>query len=455
MTGSRRGWCRRVRRTPSRAPSPRPPSSSPAPSRHTPGPAAPSPRHPAWPGRGRGARGRPAVFTARGAGVGAAARRSAAAQLGAARALRPRRRAHPPRPGRRPTRAGRGRWSGAHALRHRSHRRRCGGPARRAASYAVSFARPTRAPLSGRAAPPAAPRWSRSASAPAPPGLAPSRATAGGPAHLSPVRVRVEPRPQTAGPSPHAPLRRTRTCPAVPFARLGALPAATAAIALSLAVARERPRHRHPVERRGRLLDRRHLQRRPRLRGVAHHEDRDPGPRVGAVGDRRPATRSGTSRAPSSQLDEPVTDAHGNEVTERTASVVYTATTPLPDGQRDTFELSFQLPDAEGEMLDVPDDPDLREGRDRLDRGPGRGAGQPRAREPGAGVRDPARRRGGRPPRRRGGRSRPSRPARSPVERRRAGRRTSSPALGWAGLGAGLLGLVAGGLALARTRSTS
>ena len=30
-----------------------------------------------------------------------------------------------------------------------------------------------------------------------------------------------------------------------------------------------------------------------------------------------------------------------------------------------------------------------------------------------------------------------------------------SSALGWAGLGAGLLGLVAGGLALARTRSTS
>ena len=38
------------------------------------------------------------------------------------------------------------------------------------------------------------------------------------------------------------------------------------------------------------------------------------------------------------KLAEPVTDAHGNEVTERVASVEYTAKTPLPDGERDAFE---------------------------------------------------------------------------------------------------------------------
>jgi uncharacterized protein YcnI len=54
------------------------------------------------------------------------------------------------------------------------------------------------------------------------------------------------------------------------------------------------------------------------------------------------------------QLDEPITDAHGNEITERVDQVVYTARTPLPDGQRDTFELSLQLPDAEGETLALP-----------------------------------------------------------------------------------------------------
>ncbi len=54
------------------------------------------------------------------------------------------------------------------------------------------------------------------------------------------------------------------------------------------------------------------------------------------------------------QLDPPVADSHGNEITERVASVTYRAETPLPDGYRDTFELSLQLPDAEGDTLVFP-----------------------------------------------------------------------------------------------------
>ncbi|MCD4535888.1 YcnI family protein [Nocardioides sp. cx-169] len=54
------------------------------------------------------------------------------------------------------------------------------------------------------------------------------------------------------------------------------------------------------------------------------------------------------------KLPEPVTDAHGNEITERVATVVYTAKTPLPDGYRDTFELSVQLPDTPGVTLAFP-----------------------------------------------------------------------------------------------------
>lgn len=54
-------------------------------------------------------------------------------------------------------------------------------------------------------------------------------------------------------------------------------------------------------------------------------------------------------------LETPLTDGHGNEVTERIAEVVYTATTPLPAGQRDAFELSLQLPeDAAGTTLFFP-----------------------------------------------------------------------------------------------------
>jgi uncharacterized protein YcnI len=54
------------------------------------------------------------------------------------------------------------------------------------------------------------------------------------------------------------------------------------------------------------------------------------------------------------KLDPPVTAEDGDEITERTATVVYTAKTPLPDGYRDAFELSLQLPDAEGTTLTFP-----------------------------------------------------------------------------------------------------
>jgi periplasmic copper chaperone A len=56
----------------------------------------------------------------------------------------------------------------------------------------------------------------------------------------------------------------------------------------------------------------------------------------------------------SEKLDEPIADGHGNEITERVAEVVYTTDEPLPEGYRDTFELSVQLPEAAGETLTFP-----------------------------------------------------------------------------------------------------
>lgn len=54
-------------------------------------------------------------------------------------------------------------------------------------------------------------------------------------------------------------------------------------------------------------------------------------------------------------LDEPIDDGHGGEYTERVAEVVYTATTPLPNGYRDAFELSLKLPEGEaGDQLAFP-----------------------------------------------------------------------------------------------------
>ena len=156
------------------------------------------------------------------------------------------------------------------------------------------------------------------------------------------------------------------------------------------------------------------------------------------------------------QLDEPIADGHGNEVTERIASVVYTSESPLPEGQRDAFELSFQVPDAEGEVLAWPTIQTCEEGStdwtqvaaegqdpDELDTpapsfeilpASGEGHGDEAAEESADETAEQT--------------SAGSVEAAAEVE-------PGSSALGWAGLGAGLLGLVAGGLALARTRSTS
>ncbi|MCD0444468.1 YcnI family protein [Glycomyces sp. A-F 0318] len=54
-------------------------------------------------------------------------------------------------------------------------------------------------------------------------------------------------------------------------------------------------------------------------------------------------------------LPEPITDSHGNEVTQRVDQIVYTANTPLPDELRDAFELSLRLPEeAAGQTLYFP-----------------------------------------------------------------------------------------------------
>lgn len=55
------------------------------------------------------------------------------------------------------------------------------------------------------------------------------------------------------------------------------------------------------------------------------------------------------------QLETPIQPEEGDQITERVGAVVYTAKTPLPNGYRDAFELSLQLPeDAAGETLAFP-----------------------------------------------------------------------------------------------------
>lgn len=161
------------------------------------------------------------------------------------------------------------------------------------------------------------------------------------------------------------------------------------------------------------------------------------------------------------QLEEPVTDAHGNEVTERVASIVYTAKTPLPDGQRDTFELSFQIPDAEGETLTFPTIQSCEQGENAWVEVPAEGQDADELESPapsfeilpasesgdGHGHSDAAAEESEEEA------GVESTDADADTTEATASEDSGSGALGWAGLGAGLLGLAAGGTALARTRT--
>ncbi|PPG23032.1 DUF1775 domain-containing protein [Rathayibacter toxicus] len=54
-------------------------------------------------------------------------------------------------------------------------------------------------------------------------------------------------------------------------------------------------------------------------------------------------------------ITSPVGDSHGNTVTKRVSTVVYSAKTPLADGYRDTVSLQLQLPkDAADKTLEFP-----------------------------------------------------------------------------------------------------
>ena len=54
-------------------------------------------------------------------------------------------------------------------------------------------------------------------------------------------------------------------------------------------------------------------------------------------------------------LDEPIDDGHGNQITERTSVVTYTAMgAPLEDGLRQVWPVAMRMPDTEGERLAFP-----------------------------------------------------------------------------------------------------
>lgn len=148
------------------------------------------------------------------------------------------------------------------------------------------------------------------------------------------------------------------------------------------------------------------------------------------------------------KLDEPITDAHGNEITERVAQVVYTADTPLPDGQRDSFELSFQLPaDAAGQTLAFPTIQTCEQGETAWTEITEEGAEEPEHPAPAFTVTEAPGDAHGAPAEEAAHESEDAEPVAAEAESDDSGN-----GLAIAGLAAGLAGLALGGVALARTR---
>ena len=125
------------------------------------------------------------------------------------------------------------------------------------------------------------------------------------------------------------------------------------------------------------------------------------------------------------------------EYTERVAEVVYAAETPLPDGYRDTWELSLKLPEGQGERLVFPVVQTCARGETAWIQTYDEGQQEPEA--PAPFVELTAADAGGHH-----GDAARAEPAAS-----------SSSALGWVSLVVGALGLGAGATALARTRARS
>lgn len=149
------------------------------------------------------------------------------------------------------------------------------------------------------------------------------------------------------------------------------------------------------------------------------------------------------------KLDSPQKLADGSSVTQRTSQVVYTAKTPLDSHLRDTFVLSVKLPaDAAGKTLYFPTLQTCEQGSTDWKEIPAEGAGHDSVKSPAPSVIVTAAK------------------AASTDHSGHASADTADPAsattptaaeggaaAGWAGLGAGLAGLVLGGIALFRTRA--
>lgn len=134
------------------------------------------------------------------------------------------------------------------------------------------------------------------------------------------------------------------------------------------------------------------------------------------------------------ELAEPITTADGVTLTKHIGQIVYTATEPLDDGFRASFEIQVKNPDSPGETLAFPTLQSCEEGETDWAEMPAEGQDPHELAAPA--------------------------PMYTLTEAAGHGEESTSAAvsdgspstLGWVGAGLGLLGALLGGLALARTR---
>ena len=152
-------------------------------------------------------------------------------------------------------------------------------------------------------------------------------------------------------------------------------------------------------------------------------------------------------------LDEPLTLDNGSSVTERVSQIVYTAETPVEDGYLQQFTMSVQLPDAEGETIAFPVLQTCEEGETDWAEIPAEGEDPHSLEAPAPTITLTGAEEGGHGEAGEAAVESDSTAEAAELESASASNDTSGAATaGYVGLGAGLLGLLAGGAALLRTR---
>jgi periplasmic copper chaperone A len=145
------------------------------------------------------------------------------------------------------------------------------------------------------------------------------------------------------------------------------------------------------------------------------------------------------------KLATPKKLATGSFINERTSQIIYTAKTPLDPHQRDTFVLSLQLPDTAGKTIYFPTLQNCVKGQTDWKDIPAKGQTEDDVKAPAPSVEVTAAMAGA------------DDHAHGAADAADAAAVTTtddggSQAPGWIGLGAGLAGLVLGGIAFLRTR---